>query len=152
MNTYDAQDLSDRAEIRRIIDDYAHYADHIDNEALALLFVPDGVLRIVERGNPVPVRERIGRREIAEAIKGLSRYDTTHHINANHRVDIADDTATGETYCRASHIRPVDGGRVDERENYVMNIRYLDEFVRRDDGWKIAKRELQVEFTEVHGI
>lgn len=145
----DPGELADRLEIRRIVDDYARCADRIDNEGLASLFAPDGVLRIFERGNPEPVRERVGRGEIAEAIKGLSRYEVTMHLVANHYVVIDGDSATGETFCRACHIRPVEGGAPDARENYVMNIRYLDAYVRRPEGWRIATRELQVEWTEV---
>jgi len=145
-------DLRDRLEIRGIVDAYARFADRIDNEGLASLFAPDGVLRIFERGNPDPVRERIGREEIAEAIKGLSRYDVTMHLVGNHYVVLSGDTATGETYCRACHIRPVEGGAPDARENYVMNIRYLDAYVRLAEGWRIAKRELQVDWTEVAPI
>ena len=146
------KERADRHEIRKIVDDYALFADRIDNEALAGLFAPEGILRIFERGNPEPVRQRIGQSEIAEAIKGLSRYDVTLHVVSNHYVDIDGDVATGESYCRASHIRAVEGGAPEARENYVMNIRYLDDFIRTTEGWRIAKRELQVEFTEVFPI
>lgn len=146
------QERADRDAIRLLVDDYARHADRIDNEALAGLFAPEGVLRIFERGNPEPVRQRFGRAEIAEAIKGLSRYDVTLHFVANHYVDLDGDIARGETYCRACHVRPVEGGAPEARENYVMNIRYLDEYVRLAEGWRIAKRELQVEFTEVFPI
>ena len=145
----DDSELVDRLAIRRLADDYARCADRIDNEGLAALFAPDGVLRICERGNPDPVRTRSGRAEISEAIKGLSRYEVTMHLVANHYVVIDGDTATGETYCRACHIRPVEGGAEGALENYVMNIRYLDRYVRLDEGWRIAERELQVEWTEV---
>jgi hypothetical protein len=146
------KERADRHEIRKIVDDYALFADRIDNKALAGLFAPEGILRIFERGNPEPVRQRIGQSEIAEAIKGLSRYDVTLHVVSNHYVEIDGDIATGESYCRASHIRAVEGGAPEARENYVMNIRYLDDFIRTTGGWRIAKRELQVEFTEVFPI
>lgn len=139
----------DRRAIRALVDDYARMADRIDNVGLAALFTPDGVLRICERGNPEPVRMRTGRAEIAEAITGLSRYVVTMHLVANHYVELAGDAATGESYCRASHVRPVEGGPDGALENYVMNIRYLDRYVRLDEGWRIAERELQVEWTEV---
>ena len=145
-------ELADRLAIRSIVDEYARFADRIDNEGLAGLFAPEGVLRIFERGNPEPVRQRVGRAEISEAIKGLSRYDVTMHSVSNHYVVLNGDSASGETYCRATHVRPVEGGAPDARENYVMNIRYLDDYVRLPEGWRIAKRELQVEFTEVFPI
>lgn len=142
-------ELDDRLAIRRLVDDYARCADRIDNTGLAALFTPDGVLRICERGNPEPVRQRTGRDEIADAILGLSRYEVTMHLVGNHYVELDGDAATGETYCRASHIRPVEGGPEGARESYVMNIRYLDRFVRLAEGWRIAERELQVEWYEV---
>jgi hypothetical protein len=152
MNTEELLELSDRLAIRSVVDDYARCADRIDNEGLASLFAPDGILRVFDRGSPEPQRERVGRAEISEAIKALSRYEVTMHFVANHYVVLNGDVATGETYCRATHIRPVEGGVSEARENYVMNIRYLDEFVRLPEGWRIAKRELQVEFTEVFPI
>ncbi len=139
----------DRAQLRELVDAYARCADRIDNDGLAELFAPDGVLRVCERGNPEPVRQRVGRAEISEAIKGLTRYDVTMHLVGNHYVEIDGDTATGETYCRASHITTHDDG---SRTNHVMNIRYLDQFVRLAEGWRIATRELQVEWTEDHAI
>lgn len=146
--------VEDRTALRALVDDYARCADRIDGEGLAALFAPDGVLRVCERGNPEPVRQRTGRAEIAAAIGGLSRYEVTMHLVANHYVDIdADGTsATGETYCRASHISAVEGGPPGARTNHVMNIRYLDRFVRLPEGWRIAERELQVEWTEDHAL
>lgn len=140
---------TDRDELRALVDAYARCADRIDNVGLAALFVPDGVLRICERGNPTPLRQRNGRDEISEAIKGLSRYEVTMHLVGNHYVELDGDTATGETYCRASHITVHDDGT---RSNHVMNIRYLDRFARLAEGWRIAERELQVEWTEDHAI
>lgn len=139
----------DRAQLRELVDAYARCADRVDNEGLAALFTPDGVLRICERGNPEPVRQRFGRAEISEAIKGLTRYEVTMHLVGNHYSEIDGDSATGETYCRASHITVHDDG---SRTNHVMNIRYLDQFVRLPEGWRIATRELQVEWTEDHTI
>lgn len=152
MNPDQVQILLDRIELRELVEEYARCADRIDNEGLAALFTPEGVLRIFERGTPEPVRQRIGRSEISEAIKGLSRYEVTMHSIANHYVELDGDSARGETYCRATHIRPVEGGDAGDRENYVMNIRYLDDYTRLTEGWRIAKRELQVEFTEVFPV
>ncbi len=145
MADLDLQQLADRLAIRDLVDGYARAVDQPDGQAAAALFTPDGVLRIFERGTPAPVREREGREQIASAMEGLRRYDTTLHVVANHYADIDGDTATGETYCLAHHVRDVEGqGDMD----FVMAIRYLDRFRRTDEGWRIERRELQVEFTE----
>ena len=141
--------LVDRLALRDLVDAYAFAVDGDDPGSTALLFTPDGELRIFHRGTDEPVRERIGREAIASAMAGLDRYETTLHVVANHRVDIHGDSAAGETYCLAHHIRDVEGpDGVMVPFDYVMHIRYLDDFVRTDEGWRIARRHLQIEFTE----
>jgi uncharacterized protein (TIGR02246 family) len=141
----DLRDVADRLEIRALVDAYARAADHVDGEGAAALFAPDGVLRIFNRGQDDPVRERHGREEIATAFAGLARYDVTLHVVANHYVELDGDTGRGETYCLAHHVHDGDdGGKLD----HVMAIRYLDRYRRLDEGWRLESRELQVEFTE----
>jgi ketosteroid isomerase-like protein len=145
MSNFDLAQLADQIEIRQLAADYARAVDKPDGPEAAALFTPDGVLRICHRGKTEPVAERVGREAIASAMNGLSRYETTMHVVANQYVDISGDSATGQTYCLAHHVRDVEGqGAMD----YVMAIRYLDEYSRTGEGWKIAVRELQVEFTE----
>lgn len=141
--------LLDREAIRDLVVAYAHHVDRGEPDLTAALFTPDGELRIFERGRAEHVRERIGREAIAEAMAGLRRYDLTLHVVANHRNEIDGDAAIGETYCLAHHVRDVerpDGSR--GPSDYVMHIRYLDRYLRTDEGWRIAQRHLQLEFTE----
>lgn len=141
--------LSDRLELRDLVEAYAFRVDSDDPGSAALLFAPDGELRIFNAGQIEPVRERIGRDAIATAMVGLRRYDRTLHVVANQAVELDGDTATGHTYCLAHHVRDVerpDG--VVAPFDYVMHVRYLDRYVRLDEGWRIAQRHLQVEFTE----
>jgi hypothetical protein len=145
MPKLDLDQLADQLELRQIAADYARGVDVPDGELVADLFLPDGVLRIGHRGKAEPFSERVGREAIATAMAGLTRYETTLHVIANQYIDISGDSATGETYCLAHHIREVEGkGPM----NYVMGIRYLDQYSRTSEGWKIAVRELQVDFTE----
>jgi hypothetical protein len=145
----DSEYLLDRLAIRDLVDGYAFRVDSDDPGSASELFTADGELRIFERGRREPVRERTGREAIAAAMGGLDRYDTTLHVVGNHRVDIDGDTAEGETYCLAHHIRGIEGadGRMAPHD-YVMHIRYLDRYARTEEGWRIARRHLQVEFTE----
>ena len=145
MNT---SEIPDRLEIRALVDRYARAADQVDGPGAATLFIPEGVLRIFERGITEPVRERIGREAIATAFAGLSRYDVTVHVVANHLVEIDGDAASGETYCLAHHVRTVGEGAQAHLSDYMMAIRYLDTFARTAEGWRIAQRHLQLEFTE----
>jgi ketosteroid isomerase-like protein len=148
VNPADQSDLRDRLEIRELVDRYARAADRVDGDAAAALFTEDGALRIFERGNEVPVRERLGGEAIATAFSGLSRYDVTLHVVANHLVELEGDIATGETYCLAHHVRSIGEGADAHLSDYMMAIRYLDTFERTAMGWRIAQRHLQLEFTE----
>lgn len=136
--------------LRELVLAYAKAADTVNGQAAAECFVPDGVLEIYHRGQSEPVRRREGRAAIAEAFAGLSRYEVTMHFVMNSYFHLASDiSATGETYCQAHHIRQNDNG---QKENYVMHIRYLDDYVKSAGGWKILQRQLQVEFTETRLI
>ncbi len=146
MADVDLSELSDRLSIRRLVDDYARAADRVDGPAAGACFAPDGVLRIKPRGQDEPSRVRTGPDEIATAFVGLSRYDVTLHVVANHYVELSGDTATGETYCLAHHIHDADDGS--GKLDYMMAIRYLDQYRRTESGWRIAVRELALEFTE----
>jgi hypothetical protein len=145
--------LLDRLALRDLVEAYAFRVDSDDPASAAELFAPEGALRIFDAGQAEPVRERIGREAIATAMGGLSRYDRTLHVVANQAVEIDGDTATGHTYCLAHHLRDVEGpDGVTAPFDYVMHIRYLDRYVRLDEGWRIAQRHLQVEFTEDRAV
>lgn len=108
------------------------------------MFVDDGVLRIVRTVGDASPTERAGRAEIVTAIAKLDRYDKTFHLVGNHIYDIEGDVAKGEVYCVAHHVHGEPGARKD----HVMMIRYQDQYIRTADGWRIAQRELHVDWTE----
>ncbi len=139
-------ELRDRVAIRELVEAYAHGVDRLDPESVAALFCEDGVLEIYE-GDPdrvQPDRVRTGRREIADALAGLSRYAVTTHFLGQHSVQLDGDVATGETYCMAHHITDADG----ERRDKVLSIRYLDHFRRLDAQWRIELRRLAVDWSD----
>jgi len=143
-----AASIEDRFALRDVAEAYARAADRVDGPGLAALFMPEGVLRIVRRGVDEPPAERVGREQIARAIGGLSRYVKTMHVVANQYLEVDGDTATGETYCVAHHLLGESGEQID----HVMMIRYLDQYRREPEGWRIAVRELQVDWTEERTI
>ena len=73
-------------------------------------------------------------------------YDATFHFVGQQQVDIDGDTATGETYCIAHHLTIPDDGS--PATDYIMFIRYQNQFVRLDEGWRFAVRELNIDWTE----
>jgi uncharacterized protein (TIGR02246 family) len=136
---------ADRREISELLTAYAHAVDRRDFELLAAVFTADGVL---DTGRGI----RTGLTEIRTAMERLHRYDATFHMLGQSRVAGGPDTASGETYCDAHHllVEPAEGG--ERRTDTVMKIRYADDFVRTDDGWRIAVRRLHTDWTEQRRI
>ena len=138
---------SDRAALRRIVEQYARSVDRREPHVVAALFLPDGRLEIYE-GDPdrvAPVRVRAGRDEIATALRGLERYDVTTHFLGQQMIEIDGDHASGETYCIAHHVSGTDDGG---RHDHVLSIRYLDDFQREADGWFLGRRRLVVDWSD----
>ena len=138
--------MSDRETLADLAAEYARCVDRGDPEGVAACFAPDGVLRIVNLAEGGKVKgERRGRDEIVRAISRMS-YDATFHFVGQQQVEVDGDTATGETYCTAHHLTiPDDGGPATD---YIMFIRYQNQFVHLDEGWRFAVRELNIDWTE----
>ncbi|MCY3850560.1 MAG: nuclear transport factor 2 family protein [Acidimicrobiaceae bacterium] len=126
--------LHDRAELADLTALYALIVDQRDFARFDEVFTADALLD-TGRG------QRSGLAEIADAMAGLLRYETTSHILGQQLFSVTDDAEIeGVTYCEAHHLR-VDG---DERIDHVMHIHYHDRFVPTPDGWRIAHRRLSV--------
>ena len=81
------------------------------------------------------------RGKIERTLGGLS---ASQHIVSNHQVSIDGDTATSRCYLHAQHtLTGTEGG-----DNYVMAGRYIDKLVRVDSEWRIAERQLMLDWTE----
>ena len=141
-----ADELEDRAALRRVVEEYARGVDRREPHAVAELFVSDGRLEIYE-GDPErtePVRVRAGRTEIATALEGLAKYEVTTHFLGQHSIELDGPRATGETYCIAHHIYSADGARRD----HVLSIRYLDDFRREEGTWRLERRRLVIDWSD----
>ena len=141
-----SDELRDRQELRALVDAYAHHVDRREYDAIASLFTEDGRLLMYqgEPGSEPPVTERVGRADIGMAIQSVDRYSVTTHFLGQHSVVLDGGRASGETYCFAYGVTAADGARSVD----VMAIRYLDEYVRRDNRWLIESRALVVDWTE----
>lgn len=124
---------------RALVDAYAVAVDERDGAAFAELFEPDGVL-IVLGPDGVESHRYAGTAALAEVPASLVRYDGTLHLVSTHRWHADGDRATGVTYCEAHH-------RTGEADK-VRYIRYDDDYVRADDGWRIAARRVTTVWLE----
>ena len=109
-------------------------------------FHPDAVLTIHAIGDPDTVTgTRRGHDELGEITTLIARYAQTYHFVGNARYELDGDRATGEVYGMAHHLTPDRHGGTD----YVMLMRYLDTYRRRDGTWGIAERRALTDWTEV---
>ena len=93
----------------------------------------------------IPTNVIAGRAALAATFHGLIRqYDVTTYLNGQSTISLHGDSATGESYCLAHHLTTEQG----ERMLIVMAIRYLDQFRRTPEGWRIARRDLVFDWTE----
>ncbi len=119
---------------------YAQAVDRRNKELLLPLFAVDA--KILAPGGI----EVNGHEDLAGMPEMMAKmFECTQHKIFNQTISIQNDTATGETYCTASHIKVVDGKR--EVEDWA--IRYQDQYVKIDGQWLFQRRELIVDWVEV---
>jgi len=70
------------------------------------------------------------------------------HFLGNHWVEVNADTAQGEAYVFACHLRASDKGEEEE----VAIIRYRDTYVRTAGDWLFSERHAYRQWTTLRGI
>ncbi|MGD9598385.1 MAG: nuclear transport factor 2 family protein [Steroidobacteraceae bacterium] len=138
MSTHQLDSLIDEWALRRLVQQYASAVDRNDGALFASLFLEDAVVE-----GP---GFRFAGHEQLRAVPGqlAQQFRGTMHCVFNQLVTIAGDSASGETYCIASHGLVDDAGRPMTLD---WAIRYQDRFVRRGAEWRIAYRRLVVQWT-----
>jgi len=140
-------ELADRLAVRALMDKYALAVDARDRDAFAALFTPDGVLAVIEPGDPEPSLTYSGTDELRTVIDLLAPFSTTFHVMANHTATLDAPTARTITYCLAHHLTEAEGA--DPRDT-LMLIRYDDTLHRTPDGWRFTRRDVLRQWTEYH--
>lgn len=135
-------DPADRLALRALVEGYACACDERDAHALRCVFAEGATLTVHWPDRPAV---RITFPDGADGVaSSLGRYVSTRHFVGNHRVAVAGDTATGTTYCVAHHVTRTGT----DAHDHVMHIRYQDTYARTGSGWRIASRDLHVDWTE----
>jgi 3-phenylpropionate/cinnamic acid dioxygenase small subunit len=137
---------ADRMELRELVDAYAVAADRRDGDAIAGLFSPDGVLQIFDQPDITrePIDIRASRAALAAGPKRLSRFLATSHLVGQQLLEVKSPGVTGTVYCLASHLYR-DGDQV---MNFVVHVRYLDDYVRSNGTWRFRMRRVVFDFVE----
>ena len=112
---------TDRVALRYLVEAYARGCDARDADLLASLFT-HGATLTVNWTTRSPTTMHMPA-DIGRIPSGLANYERTLHFVGNHWADIDGDSATGETYCFAHHIK--------EGNDHVMAIRYQDRYRAR---------------------
>lgn len=133
--------MTDALALRDLADRYARSMDDRDAETLIKLFVPDGVLTITAEGT----REFPSPAGLEKIIEYMARYRETFYFVGNHICDVDGDHASGETYTVAYHydVEP-DGSQI----VVESPVRYLDRYIRTEDGWRFERRDARILWTE----
>ena len=143
------RESADRLAIRELFDAYAHCADTRDAEGQKSLFTTDSRFAVHMDGpgtDPSYVLD--GREALSPVFDDLNRYEVTMHFNGQSTVTIDGDRATGDSYTIAHHVFTEDG----TRQMMVAWLRYLDVFVRLDDAWYIAERQIVLQWSETRAL
>lgn len=129
---------------------YAIAVDVRDAAALAALFTVDAEFvqpPAVTRGDEAVVT-RGADAIVAVVLGGTAHLHATHHAVQQQVADVHGDAAVGWVYCLAHHLYR---GRDGMRDN-ALAIRYRDVYRRVDGSWRIARRELMVDFAEDRAV
>jgi 3-phenylpropionate/cinnamic acid dioxygenase small subunit len=133
-------ELVDKQSIAETIYRYAQAVDRRDPDLLAAVFTADGWLHLGTYDGSA--KELVARWRAAEPTDFLQ----THHQVGNILVEFrGGGTAVAVTYLTALQRARHDGSLVDE----IVRARYLDNLVKKGDGWLLSERRLVYDWSHV---
>lgn len=136
--TISAQEMSDRIQIRALVDNYALLSDQFKQENYNEVFHKDLKLRIHMGEN---VNEINGVDNMINIYKAAGAVDTSFHQTGQQVLDFTDSThASGWVYLTAL--------MVNQGNARHMYIRYFDKYEKIDGRWWIVERDQYILFSE----
>jgi ketosteroid isomerase-like protein len=136
------REMMDHDAIRQVVNDYFHAMDSRNLGLLEKVFTPDATYEVDLVDHPTIRLE--GYEQVAGAIANVTMFRTSHHGVRNMSIDIQGDAAHVNLFAmdalhddRRFEGDTVAGGRVIQH-----GLRYVDEFERRPEGWRIRHRHL----------
>ncbi|MFZ4687745.1 MAG: nuclear transport factor 2 family protein [Polymorphobacter sp.] len=127
---------------------YARAIDRCDADLLLAIFTADGSVGNTDTTDP----DFIGHDALRQMVGQVdAMFIKTLHKVHNQLIEHVPgtDSASGETYCTASHVLPAKAGGW---QVFDMAIRYQDSFRKEAGDWKFAARRLEVEWVEIRPI
>ena len=136
--TISAQEMSDRIQIRALVDNYALLSDQFKQENYNEVFHKDLKLRIHMGEN---VNEINGVDNMINIYKAAGAVDISFHQTGQQVLDFTDSThASGWVYRTAL--------MVNQGNARHMYIRYFDKYEKIDGRWWIVERDQYILFSE----
>ena len=142
---------NDRIALSDLVHRYAAYVDDRDFRAAATLFTETAELSVPEPpGALEPIHPHRGRQAIAAAVAAVEAVTRTEHAIVGEVYDEVYDEAAGpgaargRITCVAHHW----SHRGDEVVDLIWHLRYDDEYLRTDVGWRISRRALTINAIE----
>lgn len=136
--TISAQEMSDRIQIRALVDNYALLSDQFKQENYNEVFHKDLKLRIHMGEN---VNEINGVDNMINIYKAAGAVDISFHQTGQQVLDFTDSThASGWVYLTAL--------MVNQGNARHMYIRYFDKYEKIDGRWWIVERDQYILFSE----
>jgi ketosteroid isomerase-like protein len=130
------QDLIDRQAIAEVVHRYCRAVDRGDLELLKTVYHPDAR---DERNGAITLGEGIASAILDPVMSGM--LSTNHHIGTQ-TITVEGNSAAAESYSTGNHILK-DGRRLRSL------VRYIDRFERREGEWRIVRRQMILENSEV---
>ena len=131
---------------------YAAAVDALDGRGFADLFTDDGELWVPDlAAGGEPSIRRAGRSQLERIPSGLAGYHATRHALRGATYEVAGGTATGEVLGVAHHLLAGDDGG-DGGTDVIWLLRYVDDYVNGDGGWRIGRRTLHLRGIEERAV
>lgn len=117
--------------IRDLISRYFYCLDSRNFELLQTCFTKDS------KGEYDGGRKLFfGIEDIIDGLRGITQFKHSHHIIGSMMIEIKNMHAKTDTFCIAFLNR----GDLNENRTIIRGLRYIDELIKTEDGWKISHR------------
>ena len=146
--------MTDDEALRSLSIGYAAAADSLDGPGYAGVFTPDGELwvPVVTRSREPTVCRR-GAEALAAVPSALAPYRATHHRVGRASYTVDGDRASGTVHAVAHHLSAAPGTADNgPGTDTVWYFTYQDEYRRTHDGWRIARRRLDLADIEERAV
>jgi len=130
-------------EIGEVIHRYCRGIDRMDWDLVRGCYHPDAV---DDHGDFVGTIDEF----IPYIQAGLPRFERTQHFIGNLMVELDGDTARAETYLVAYHRLRANATKPER--DFVVGLRYVDDFARRAGEWRIARRVCAFEWSRIDPV